>query len=297
VSYKYSFDPRIVGDTWFWKEAFESFREGLIRLRDLLDKWNKAEKMAPYIDEVRDLTRLTEWSAQRLSNVGPHGDIMLANVAAGSLQYRKAGVTLLVLEAEQELERDAAKLPPGVIATRRESIAKLKGLCEVGIFASLEPAACLWEVAPSPQVRTPASLPEGNLSWDVFICHASEDKEPFVVALAECLKKADVRVWLDSFVLKLGDSLRRSIERGLTSSRFGVVVLSPRFFAKEWPQRELDGMLALEIDGRKVILPVWHEVGINEVRAYSPILADLVAIPSDRGVEAVAKQIMAVLRG
>ena len=58
--------------------------------------------------------------------------------------------------------------------------------------------------------------------------------------------------------LKLGDSLRRSIERGLASSRFGVVVLSPRFFAKEWPQKELDGMAALEIEGRKVILPVHH---------------------------------------
>jgi TIR domain len=105
-----------------------------------------------------------------------------------------------------------------------------------------------------------------------------------------------VRVWLDANVLKLGDSLRRSIERGLALSRYGVVILSPRFFAKEWPQRELDGMSALEVDGRKVILPVWHEVDASDVRARSPMLADRVAIRSDVGVDAVVREILAVLR-
>jgi len=84
----------------------------------------------------------------------------------------------------------------------------------VGMFASMEPADCLWEVAPSPAVRTPAARPEGDPLWDVFIYYASEDKEPFVLSLAERLKGKDVRVWFDAFVLKLGDSLRRSIERG-----------------------------------------------------------------------------------
>jgi hypothetical protein len=240
---------------------------------------------------------MIQWGADRLSKVGKFDEISVSNVAVGNLQYLKAGGVLLVLEAEQELEREFAKLPHGVVATRRKRIAKMKESCEMGMFASMEPAACLWEVAPSPAVRTPPVIREGEPSWDVFICHASEDKELFVMALAEHLTKAGVRVWLDSFVLKLGDSLRRSIERGLASSRFGVVVLSPKFFAKEWPQRELDGMAALEIEGRKIILPVWHDVGVDEVRAYSPILADRVAIRSDRGVETVVNEITAVIRG
>jgi hypothetical protein len=40
-------------------------------------------------------------------------------------------------------------------------------------------------------------------------------------------------VWFDEFTLKVGDSLRRTIDHGLGYSRFGVVVLSPAFFAKE----------------------------------------------------------------
>lgn len=47
--------------------------------------------------------------------------------------------------------------------------------------------------------------------WDVFICHAWEDKEEIARPLAEALQQAGLRVWYDEFTLELGDSLRRSI--------------------------------------------------------------------------------------
>jgi hypothetical protein len=80
-------------------------------------------------------------------------------------------------------------------------------------------------------------------------------------------------VWYDDFALKMGDSLRQSIDRGLAHSRFGVVILSGYFFQKHWPQQELNGLVTREDTG-KVILPVWHGVGFSEVRNYSPMLAD-----------------------
>jgi TIR domain-containing protein len=294
VSYKYSFDRRALGTIILFKETFEFFHRGLIRLRDRLDAWNKREQAPPYAAEVEDLNGMIEWGAERLPTISR--EIRLRDVTVGSLRYLKAGGTLLVLEAEEQLQQEAGALPSGVIETRKRDIARMKELCDVGSLASLEPADCLWEIAPSPHVRTPATRAQGEPLWDVFICHASEDKEPFVQALADRLVKADVRVWLDTLVLKLGDSLRRSIEKGLSSSRFGAVILSPRFFAKEWPQKELDGMAALEIDGRKVILPVWHELGANEVRRYSPMLADRVAIGSDKGLDAVVREILDVLQ-
>jgi len=75
------------------------------------------------------------------------------------------------------------------------------------------------------------------MEWDVFICHASEDKDSFVRPLAMGLQEAQLKVWYDEFTLNAGDSLRRSIDKGLAGSRWGLVVLSPYFFAKEWPQR------------------------------------------------------------
>lgn len=66
--------------------------------------------------------------------------------------------------------------------------------------------------------------------YDLFICHASEDKESFVRPLAEALRAENVEVWFDEFTLELGDSICRSIDHGLRQSRFGVLVLSPAFF-------------------------------------------------------------------
>lgn len=135
------------------------------------------------------------------------------------------------------------------------------------------------------------------LLYDLFVCHASEDKDTFVRPLAQRLIESHVEVWYDEFSLQLGDGLRRSIERGLSRSRYGVVVLSPSFFAKGWPQRELDGLLALEVARKsKVILPIWHNVTHPDVAAHSPMLADLRAVASDRGIDALVKELLRVVR-
>jgi len=66
--------------------------------------------------------------------------------------------------------------------------------------------------------------------WDTFISHASEDKEQVALPLSLALRQRGVRVWLDKFELRIGDSLRQKIDEGLANSRFGVVILSPSFF-------------------------------------------------------------------
>ena len=130
---------------------------------------------------------------------------------------------------------------------------------------------------------------------DVFICHASEDKG-FVRPLARALKARAFEVWYDEYVLEVGDSLRREIDKGLESCRFGVVILSPNFFAKEWPQRELDGLTQRETSGgRTVILPVWHEIDREDIARHSVVLADRFAVKTTSGVDAVADRIAQVL--
>jgi hypothetical protein len=130
--------------------------------------------------------------------------------------------------------------------------------------------------------------------WDAFISYASEDKE-LVRELTQALRAAGLRIWLDDQELRLGDSLREKIDEGLAASRFGIVVLSPRFIAKRWPRQELNGLMAREESGRKVILPVWHELDKATVAAYSPMIADRLASTTDRGVAAVATDIVRVI--
>jgi len=136
-----------------------------------------------------------------------------------------------------------------------------------------------------------------SVRFDAFISHATEDKDDLVRPLADALINAGYKIWYDEFQLKIGDSLRRSIDRGLASSKFGVVILSPSFFAKQWPQYELDGLVSKEMDGGKVILPVWHKVSKAEVMSYSPSLADKMALSTvDNTVEELAAALADALK-
>lgn len=122
--------------------------------------------------------------------------------------------------------------------------------------------------------------------YDVFISHASEDKDSFVRPLAELLRKENIEVWYDEFSLQLGDSIRQSIDKGLRQSRFGIIVLSPAFFSKQWPQYELDGLVEAEISGNnKVILPIWHGIKHQEIFNFSPSLANRRAVSSSQGLD------------
>ncbi len=135
-----------------------------------------------------------------------------------------------------------------------------------------------------------------DVDYDLFISHASEDKETIVRPLARQLQQLGLRVWLDECELTLGDSLRRKIDYALSRSRYGIVVLSPNFFSKEWPHKELDGLVAREDGREKVILPIWHNVTAADVVKFSPILAGKVAVSTSRGIEQVAASILEAVR-
>ena len=132
--------------------------------------------------------------------------------------------------------------------------------------------------------------------YDVFICHASTDKAGFVSPLVKALSEANVEVWYDEKALKLGDSIRRTIDKGLSKSRFGIVVLSKAFFARNWPQYELDALAEREMSGNdKIILPVWHGVTHQDVVGYSLALAGRKAVSSSEGISKVVDEILSVI--
>ena len=93
--------------------------------------------------------------------------------------------------------------------------------------------------------------------------------------------------WGDEQLAEAGASEIAVRGISVAGSRFGVVVISPHFLDKEWPQRELDGLAAREVTGIKVILPVWHNITAEQLRARSPILADRIAALSSDGIDRV----------
>ena len=110
--------------------------------------------------------------------------------------------------------------------------------------------------------------------WDFFISYVSEDKEEIARPLAEALNARGLTAWYLDYSLKHGSNLRASIDHGLARSRFGIVILNSHFLRKRWPEDELNDLATREANGKKVILPIWHKIGFQEVLECSPILAD-----------------------
>lgn len=131
-----------------------------------------------------------------------------------------------------------------------------------------------------------------DFAYDLFISHASEDKDEFVRPLVQELETRGLRVWFDEAELEVGDSLTERIDEGLRRSRFGAVVLSRAFFGKNWPRAELNSLASREMStGERVVLPVWFDVEADDVREYSPLLADRFALRASDGLAAVAEKL------
>jgi hypothetical protein len=143
----------------------------------------------------------------------------------------------------------------------------------------------------NPRLGSKARREVGCAVWDVFISHASEDKATLARPLAIALAAQGIKVWFDEFTLRAGDSLREVIDHGLAHSKYGVVIISRSFFAKQWPKRELAGLLSRE-EPDKVVLPVWYEIDAAEVRRHSPVLADRFALDASDGIEALVRELL-----
>lgn len=124
---------------------------------------------------------------------------------------------------------------------------------------------------------------------DVFICHASEDKDRIVRPLAKALTDAQVRVWVDEDQLEWGDSLTKKINEGLRDSEYVMVVLSAAFTGKNWPEAEFFSQVSMEIgSGKRRVLPVLagSDEQISQIRQRYPLIYDKMFVrwsPGDVG--------------
>ncbi|MBC3776356.1 toll/interleukin-1 receptor domain-containing protein [Pseudomonas sp. SWRI99] len=228
----------------------------------------------------------------------------IATVAGkkAALAKKEADKNNQLLKARQDLSKEEERERKRISTAREREIRKENDLLRQGQVSRLmlEREINAERAAPTSLSEAQSSLPtldaEPEVEYDLFISHASNDKKDLVEPLVEALQALGVKVWYDNQALRVGDSLRKKIDQGLSNSRFGTVVLSSAFFAKQWPQYELDGMTALEMNGRKMILPIWHKTSKSEVIKFSPTLADKVALNSSTmTIEEIANELAEVV--
>lgn len=235
---------------------------------------NEAKKEAQISDKIIRANQRMSGAKSQNTIKSRMREIDRLNKALVNLQKRKADINKKIAGEITQLHKYQQELSKKQEVEQKKTI---KALEKQNRDLQKKQDAILHQV----NLSTPKSGGFEQLDaveYDAFISHATEDKEALVRPLAGLLQKAGFNIWYDDFQLSVGDSLRRSIDKGLANSRFGIVILSPSFFAKNWTQYELDGLVAKEMINGKVILPIWHKVSKDEVFSYSPSLSDKVAL-------------------
>lgn len=132
-----------------------------------------------------------------------------------------------------------------------------------------------------------------------FISHDSRDKESIAKPLALKLSGLGIPVWFDEFSLRIGDSLRESIEKGIRETDFCILIVTKNFLTNEgWTKTEFNSVFTREIlQKKKIILPIWHDVSPEEVYEYCPSLVDRLAANWNEGESIVATKISNRIQG
>jgi len=130
-----------------------------------------------------------------------------------------------------------------------------------------------------------------------FISHDSRDKELIATPIANELQRRILPIWYDEYSLKLGDSLRETIEKGLKECKKCILILSPNFLSNSgWTKAEFNTIFTREIiETKNLVLPIWAGVSKKEIYEYSPILVDRVGVNWDKGIDFVVNKIQQVL--
>lgn len=136
-------------------------------------------------------------------------------------------------------------------------------------------------------------IKKAEFAHDIFLSHASEDKDYVARPLAIALQERGLRVWFDEFELKIGDNLVAKINAGINGSRFGILVLSRAFFAKQWTIHELNMLERKWVSENHMLFPVWHQITIEEIWAFRAWLANIIGRRTDAyTIEEIADEIL-----
>ncbi len=113
-----------------------------------------------------------------------------------------------------------------------------------------------------------------------FISHDSRDKDKIAIKLSDGLNSRLCFVWYDEYSLKIGDSLRESIEKGIKEAKKCILIITKNYLNNPgWSKREFSSIFTREmISNERIILPIWYGVTKEEVYDYSPSLADRFAL-------------------
>jgi hypothetical protein len=95
------------------------------------------------------------------------------------------------------------------------------------------------------------------MSPKVFVSHASEDKDRFVIGFATKLRAKGIDAWLDKWEMFPGDSLVDKIfEEGIKEAAAVIMVISSSSITKPWVREELNAAFVARVNKGSKLIPV-----------------------------------------
>ncbi len=223
----------------------------------------------------------------------------------GELEKKLAAAEGKVAKAQTDVDKKRAADQKKVQADQKKALDNLRRQNDTAAAQFrpaprrlYEPTLADRRPTPSADERSLAEPSPNSDMIDVFLSHASEDKDAIARPLKEALEARGLTVWFDEIKIKVGQSIRQEIEKGIANARFGVVIISPDFFKKQWTNAELDALFSRKMDsGENMILPIWHKVTKAEVAEHGSLLVGTLALNSSlMTVEEMADAIAEVVR-
>lgn len=128
-------------------------------------------------------------------------------------------------------------------------------------------------------------------SYDLFLCHAWDDRRETATDLHDLLEAEDISVWFSEKDIVLGQPFMREIDKGLAKTRIGLVLITPAFLRRieggGVSEKELSELLS-----RDLLIPVAHGVTYDEIRSVSPLLGSRNGLSTaEDSMEDIAKKI------
>ncbi|WP_240619583.1 toll/interleukin-1 receptor domain-containing protein [Blastococcus sp. TF02-8] len=128
-------------------------------------------------------------------------------------------------------------------------------------------------------------------SYDLFLCHAWDDRRGTATELHNLLEAENVSVWFSEKDIILGQPFMREIDKGLAKAPIGLVLITPAFLKRVQSggvsEKELSELLS-----RDLLIPVAHGVTYDEVRSVSPLLGSRNGLSTDEdSMETIATKI------
>jgi RNA-directed DNA polymerase len=134
----------------------------------------------------------------------------------------------------------------------------------------------------------------GADDYDVFISHASEDKETVARAIFEACQRAGLKAFMDEAHIGWGQSFTTKINSALGAARTVLAIVSSQSVAKEWPIIEVNTALSMEVNGHKKVVPLI--VGKPDLSRL-PLISGKDAMTWSNNADAVAARLKAAVKG